>query len=75
MFDVTIDALMALGIEQPRIGVAALNPHSGEGGILGTEDTAVIAPVIAEFAARGHAISGPWPGDTVFITGRCGWRR
>ena len=67
VFDVTLDALMALGIGHPRIGVAALNPHSGEGGILGTEDDEVIAPVIAEYKARGFDISGPWPGDTVFI--------
>ncbi len=67
MFDVTLDALKALGIANPRIGVAALNPHSGEGGILGTEDDEIIAPVIAEYKERGIAISGPWPGDTVFI--------
>lgn len=67
VFDVTLDALIALGISNPRIGVAALNPHSGEGGILGTEDDEVIAPVIAEYKERGFAISGPWPGDTVFI--------
>jgi 4-phospho-D-threonate 3-dehydrogenase / 4-phospho-D-erythronate 3-dehydrogenase len=67
VFDVTIDAMKALGIANPRIGVAALNPHSGEGGILGKEDDEVIAPVIREYAARGIAITGPWPGDTVFI--------
>lgn len=67
VFDATLEALHALGIAAPRLGVAALNPHSGEGGILGTEDSAVIAPVIAEYAARGHDITGPWPGDTVFI--------
>lgn len=67
VLDATLDALRALGIASPRIGVAALNPHSGEGGILGTEDEAIIAPVIREYAARGLAVSGPWPGDTVFI--------
>ncbi len=67
VFDVTIDAMHALGIAQPRIGVAALNPHAGEGGILGTQDEQVIAPVIAEYVARGVAMSGPVPGDTVFI--------
>jgi 4-hydroxythreonine-4-phosphate dehydrogenase len=72
VFAVTLDALKALGIAAPRIGVAALNPHSGEGGILGTEDDAVIAPVIAEFAASGHDFTGPWPGDTVFIKLRGG---
>jgi 4-phospho-D-threonate 3-dehydrogenase / 4-phospho-D-erythronate 3-dehydrogenase len=67
VIDVTLDALQALGIESPRLAIAALNPHSGEGGILGTEDDAIIAPVIAEYAARGQRVSGPWPGDTVFI--------
>jgi 4-hydroxythreonine-4-phosphate dehydrogenase len=50
-----------------RTAVASLNPHAGEGGILGKEDDEIIAPVIAEYAARGHALTGPWPGDTVFI--------
>jgi 4-hydroxythreonine-4-phosphate dehydrogenase len=67
VFDVTLDALKALGIGNPRVGVAALNPHAGEGGILGTEDEAIIAPVIREYQARGFAVTGPWPGDTVFI--------
>ncbi len=65
VFDVTLDALHALGVRNPRIGVAGLNPHCGEGGILGTEDDAIVAPVVAEYAERG--ISGPWPGDTIFI--------
>jgi len=65
VFDVTIDALKALGIEQPRIAVAGLNPHCGEGGILGKEDDEIIAPVVREYADRG--VSGPHPGDTVFI--------
>jgi len=72
VFDVTIDALHALGLKQPRIAVAGLNPHSGEGGILGREDDEIIAPVIREYAARGVAISGPVPGDTVFIKLRAG---
>lgn len=72
VFDVTIDALHRLGFAQPRIAVAGLNPHSGEGGILGKEDDAIIAPVIREYAARGVQISGPVPGDTVFIKLRAG---
>lgn len=67
VLDVTIDALRALGIEQPRIAVAGLNPHAGEGGILGKEDAEIIAPIVAEYAAAGHRITGPWAGDTVFI--------
>ncbi|MDZ5458097.1 4-hydroxythreonine-4-phosphate dehydrogenase PdxA [Azohydromonas lata] len=65
VFDVTLDAMHALGIAQPRVAVAGLNPHCGEGGILGTEDDKVIAPVIQEYAERG--LVGPIPGDTVFI--------
>jgi 4-hydroxythreonine-4-phosphate dehydrogenase len=65
VFDVTREALRALGIEQPRIAVAGLNPHCGEGGIIGKEDDEVIAPVVREYADKGF--SGPWPGDTVFI--------
>ena len=65
VFDVTRDALQALGIEQPRIAVAGLNPHCGEGGILGKEDDDIIAPIVREYADLGF--SGPWPGDTVFI--------
>ena len=72
VFDVTIDALNRLGFDQPRIAVAGLNPHAGEGGILGKEDDTIIAPVIREYAARGVDISGPVPGDTVFIKLRAG---
>lgn len=72
VIDVTLDALHALGIRQPRIAVAGLNPHAGEGGILGKEEGAIIAPVVADYVARGHAITGPWAGDTVFIKLRAG---
>lgn len=65
VFGVTVNALKALGIAQPRIAVAGLNPHCGEGGILGKEDDEVIAPIVREFADQG--LSGPHPGDTVFI--------
>ncbi len=72
VLDVTLDALRALGIERPRIAVAGLNPHAGEGGILGKEDGEVIAPIVAEYVAAGHAVTGPWAGDTVFIKLRAG---
>ena len=72
VLDVTMDALRALGITHPRIAVAGLNPHAGEGGILGREDGDIIAPVVAEYAAAGHAVTGPWAGDTVFIKLRAG---
>ena len=72
VLDVTRDALLALGIAAPRIAVAGLNPHAGEGGILGKEDGEIIAPIVAEYAAAGHAVTGPWAGDTVFIKLRAG---
>jgi 4-hydroxythreonine-4-phosphate dehydrogenase len=72
VLEVTLEALRTLGIDQPRVAVCGLNPHAGEGGILGKEDAEVIAPVIAEFAATGETVTGPWAGDTVFIKLRAG---
>lgn len=54
------------GLETPRIAVAGLNPHAGEGGMLGPEDDAVIAPVCQLLRAEGMEISGPLPADTMF---------
>lgn len=56
-----------LGIERPRIAVSGLNPHSGEGGIFGREDREQIAPAVATARANGLDVSGPWPGDSVFL--------
>jgi 4-hydroxythreonine-4-phosphate dehydrogenase len=72
VIDLTLDALRHLGIEAPRIAIAALNPHAGEGGIFGTHDIRVTAPIVADYRARGHDISGPVPGDTVFVKLRGG---
>lgn len=64
---VLLDGLRTrFGIEAPEVVVCGLNPHAGEGGHLGTEDAEVIAPVVAEFAARGHRVRGPLPADTAF---------
>jgi len=60
------DLRSKFGIDSPEVVVCGLNPHAGEGGYLGTEDADVIAPVVAEFAARGHRIRGPLPADTAF---------
>lgn len=54
------------GLKTPRIAVAGLNPHAGEGGVMGTEDRDVIAPVIKKFAENGMAITGPLSADTMF---------
>ncbi|WP_313524583.1 4-hydroxythreonine-4-phosphate dehydrogenase PdxA [Shinella sp.] len=62
----------ALGIERPRIAVAGLNPHAGEGGLFGDEEIRIIRPAIAAARAEGIDASGPWPGDTVFMQARNG---
>jgi 4-hydroxythreonine-4-phosphate dehydrogenase len=55
-----------LGFERPRIGVAGLNPHAGEGGLFGDEELREIAPAVAGARAEGIEVSGPWPADTLF---------
>ncbi len=54
------------GIAQPRILVAGLNPHAGEGGHMGKEEIAVIEPVLAQLRAEGMNLIGPLPADTLF---------
>lgn len=54
------------GLARPRIGVCGLNPHAGEGGILGTEERDVINPVLEELRAEHPGVSLAQPGDTVF---------
>ncbi|MEM9475644.1 MAG: 4-hydroxythreonine-4-phosphate dehydrogenase PdxA [Pseudomonadota bacterium] len=54
------------GIAAPRIAVAGLNPHAGEGGAMGHEDAQIIAPVVAELGATGMDITGPHSADTMF---------
>ncbi len=60
-------AMRELGIERPRVAVAGLNPHAGEGGLFGCEDLDIIAPAIRLAQEEGVDASGPWPGDTVFM--------
>lgn len=62
----------ALGIERPRVAVAGLNPHAGEGGLFGREEIDIISPAIQAARAEGIDASGPWPGDTVFMQARKG---
>ncbi|MBI3735163.1 4-hydroxythreonine-4-phosphate dehydrogenase PdxA [Candidatus Sumerlaeota bacterium] len=60
------DSLSQWGIENPRIGVAGLNPHAGEGGMFGREEIEIIAPAIADARAAGINASGPFSADTIF---------
>ncbi|MEM9896203.1 MAG: 4-hydroxythreonine-4-phosphate dehydrogenase PdxA [Bacteroidota bacterium] len=54
------------GLNKPQIAVLGLNPHAGEGGLLGKEEEEVIAPVIESIAALGHHVTGPHPSDGFF---------
>ena len=60
------DALINLGISNPRIGIAGLNPHSGDGGLFGDEEEKEIVPAIKEIISQGIDASGPVPADTLF---------
>ena len=55
------------GMPAPRIGVAGLNPHAGEHGLFGSEEERVFAPAIAACQGRGVDVTGPFPGDTIFV--------
>ena len=68
----TRQALLDLGIARPRIGVCALNPHAGEGGMFGREDVDVIAPTVQALRAGGLEVEGPVPGDTVYVKALAG---
>ena len=66
-------ACLDLGIENPVIGVAGLNPHSGENGLFGREEIDEIIPAIEEAKTLGINAEGPVPPDTVFSKARGGW--
>ncbi len=64
--------LVGVGVEKPRVGVAALNVHGGEGGLFGREEMDHIAPAIADARAKGINAIGPVPADAVFVHARQG---
>lgn len=68
----TARELPRFGMANPRIAVAGLNPHAGEHGLFGREEELSIAPAIEACRARGIDVSGPFPGDTVFVLARKG---
>jgi 4-hydroxythreonine-4-phosphate dehydrogenase len=63
----TARELPAFGTTHPRIAVAGLNPHAGEDGLIGTEERDQIAPAVKAARAAGVNVTGPLPGDTVFV--------
>ena len=66
-------ACRKLGIPEPKIGVAGLNPHSGENGMFGREEIEEITPAIQAARAEGILADGPVPPDTIFSKARGGW--
>jgi 4-hydroxythreonine-4-phosphate dehydrogenase len=68
----TAAALRAAGFEPPRIGVAALNPHAGDGGNFGREEIEIIEPAVRQARAKGLPADGPYPADTVFVRAKAG---
>jgi len=60
------------GFEHPRMAVAALNPHGGEGGTCGREEIEIIAPAVNQAQRDGYPVAGPFPADTLFLKARDG---
>jgi len=63
----TNEAVKQMGVAEPRIAVAGLNPHSGEGGLFGDEEMKYITPAVAEAKRQGMSVIGPLPPDSVFL--------
>jgi 4-hydroxythreonine-4-phosphate dehydrogenase len=57
------------GISKPRIAVLGLNPHAGDGGLIGEEEEQIIKPIIADQKNRGKLVFGPFPADGFFASG------
>ena len=72
MIELADESLKTFGIPKPRIAVAGLNPHSGEGGLFGTEEQTGSIPAINAAKARGIDVVGPVPADVVFLKARDG---
>jgi 4-hydroxythreonine-4-phosphate dehydrogenase len=70
--ELAAQALREMGIAQPRIAVAGLNPHAGEDGIFGREEREGIIPAIEAACAKGINAMGPFPADTLFLKARDG---
>ena len=65
--ELAYDGMRKMGIQEPRIAVAGLNPHSGESGLFGNEEQTEISPAIEIAETEGYSIEGPVPPDTVFL--------
>jgi 4-hydroxythreonine-4-phosphate dehydrogenase len=70
--ELTVESLPWLGFPRGRIAICALNPHAGDGGLLGREEAEVIRPAIRALRRRGFPVDGPVPADVVFYQARQG---
>jgi 4-hydroxythreonine-4-phosphate dehydrogenase len=73
VIEIANNACKDLGIKEPKIGVAGLNPHSGENGLFGREEIDEIIPAIEAAKSKGINAEGPVPPDTIFSKARGGW--
>ena len=64
--------LRRLSDREPRLGVAALNPHASDGGLFGAEERTILEPAVRQAAAAGMPVTGPWPSDTLFVRAQRG---
>ena len=70
--DLTLESMQAVGFERPRLAVAGLNPHAGDGGNFGREEIEIIEPAVRAAADRQLAVEGPFSPDTVFLRAQAG---
>lgn len=66
VIELTWETLPAFKVRKPVIAVCGLNPHAGEGGIMGSEDRQVVAPAVKKAQRKGINVSGPYPADTIY---------
>ena len=66
-------SLQASGTAEPKVAIAAFNPHGGDGGSCGREEIDIIAPAVAELRGSGFPVDGPFPADTIFLKARDGY--
>lgn len=65
-------SLEANGVANPKVAVAAFNPHGGDGGTCGREEIDIIEPALVQLRAEGFAVGGPFPADTIFLKAQAG---
>ncbi|MDH4225345.1 MAG: 4-hydroxythreonine-4-phosphate dehydrogenase PdxA, partial [Deltaproteobacteria bacterium] len=63
----TVLGMMSLGFPQPRVAVAGLNPHNGDGGLMGDEEARLLTPMVDQLKGEGLNLTGPVPADSVFF--------